>query len=258
MNEPSQTSTDATRGQDLRLRVEARKRELESAVERLPADDRSRQNLESVLSQVQGLLTGDLDNFPRVVAAELNTWLEASKHLDEYHRRANGGNGAKGAKAKGAKEAKATDDDGDASPTIPRAGFVTDIRGAVTENEDLHHVLYTAPHCQLAVMSLKPLEEIGAETHDVDQVFRIEGGSGVALVDGIRTPIRAGFVVVVPAGTPHNIVNTGSSPLRLLTLYAPPQHRDDVFHPTRADVEKDTEPEPDGSETSSPPRGAAS
>jgi mannose-6-phosphate isomerase-like protein (cupin superfamily) len=188
---------------------------------------------------VQGLLTGDLDNFPRVVAAELNTWLEASKHLDEYHRAV----AAEGETPTDAAEGETLTGTGDdSSPALVRAGLVIDIRGAVTENADLHHVLYTAPHCELAVMSLKPLEEITGDARDVDQVFRVEGGSGAAIVDGRRTPIRAGFVVVVPAGIPHHIVNTGSSPLRLCTLSAPPLHRDDVFHPTRADEEKDAEP----------------
>jgi hypothetical protein len=79
-------STDATRGQSLRARVEARQHELQAAVARLPADDSTRRDLEAALTQIKGLLTGDLDAIPNVVAVELNTWLEASKHLDEHHR----------------------------------------------------------------------------------------------------------------------------------------------------------------------------
>ena len=79
-------------------------------------------------------------------------------------------------------------------------------------------------------MALKPKEEIGAEVHKLDQFFRVEEGTGEAVLDGVRTAIQAGFAVVVPAGTNHNIVNTGSVPLKLYTLYAPPNHRDGVLH----------------------------
>ena len=90
-------------------------------------------------------------------------------------------------------------------------------------------------------MALKPREEIGAEVHKLDQFFRVEHGSGEAVLDGVRTAIRAGFAVVVPAGARHNIINTGTEPLKLYTLYAPPNHRDGVVHHTRADAEADTE-----------------
>ena len=84
-------------------------------------------------------------------------------------------------------------------------------------------------------------EEIGAEVHKLDQFFRVEEGSGEAILDGVRTAIKAGFAVVVPAGTKHNIINTGNAPLKLYTLYAPPNHRDGVVHHTRADAEADNE-----------------
>ena len=102
-------------------------------------------------------------------------------------------------------------------------------------------MLYTARNCQLVVMALKPKEEIGAEVHKLDQFFRVEQGTGEAVLDGVRTGIRAGFAVVVPAGTNHNIINTGSVPLKLYTLYAPPNHQDGVVHRTRAEAEKDDE-----------------
>ena len=90
-------------------------------------------------------------------------------------------------------------------------------------------------------MALKPHEEIGAEAHTLDQFFRVEEGTGEAVLNGVHTPIRGGFAVVVPAGTNHNIINTGSVPLKLYTLYAPPNHRDEVVHRTRADAEADNE-----------------
>ena len=120
-------------------------------------------------------------------------------------------------------------------------GFVQDIEKLAVANNEFRAVLYTAEHCQLVLMALKPKEEIGTEVHKLDQFFRVEEGTGEAVLDGVRTRIRAGFAVVVPAGAKHNIVNTGNVPLKLYTLYAPPNHRDGVVHHTRADAEADNE-----------------
>jgi len=120
-------------------------------------------------------------------------------------------------------------------------GFVQDIEGATVENEAFRRVLYTAKNCQLVVMALKPQEEIGLEVHHLDQFFRVEEGTGEAVLDGVHTVISAGFAVLVPSGTKHNIINTGSVPLKLYTLYAPPNHRDGVVHQTRAAAEADDE-----------------
>jgi len=120
-------------------------------------------------------------------------------------------------------------------------GFVQDIESLAVENAAFRRVLYTAKHCQLVLMALEPGEEIGAEVHTLDQFFRVEAGSGEAVLDGVRTAIRAGFAVVVPAGANHNIINTGTEPLKLYTIYSPPNHRDGVVHTTRADAEADDE-----------------
>ena len=121
-------------------------------------------------------------------------------------------------------------------------GFVQDSEGLAIKNEEFRRVLYTAKHCQLVVMALKCKEEIGAEVHKLDQFFRVEEGSGEAVLDGVRTAIQAGFAVVVAAGTNHNIINTGSVPLKLYTLATrPPNHRDGVVHPTRDEAEADNE-----------------
>lgn len=120
-------------------------------------------------------------------------------------------------------------------------GFVEDIEALSVKNLHFRHVLYTAKNCQLVLMSLKPTEEIGMEVHKLDQFFRVEEGSGEAILDGVHRSISAGFAIVVPAGANHNIVNTGTIPLNLYTLYAPPNHRDGVIHRTRDDAEKDTE-----------------
>ena len=116
-------------------------------------------------------------------------------------------------------------------------GFVQDIDTLTVENKDFRRVLYTSKHCQLVLMSLKAKEEIGAETHTLDQFFRVEMGSGEAILDGIRTRIHKGFAVLIPAGMLHNIVNTGNGVMKLYTLYAPPNHRDGTVHQTRNDAE---------------------
>jgi mannose-6-phosphate isomerase-like protein (cupin superfamily) len=120
-------------------------------------------------------------------------------------------------------------------------GFIEDIDALTIENKDFRRVLYTAKSCQLVVMSLKPKEEIGMETHGLDQFFRVEEGTGEAILDGITTKISEGSAVIVPAGAKHNIVNTGKHPLKLYTIYSPPNHRDGVVHHTRADALKDEE-----------------
>ena len=120
-------------------------------------------------------------------------------------------------------------------------GFVKDIESIAVKNAEFRRVLYTAKNCQLVVMALKPQEEIGAEVHTLDQFFRVEEGSGEAIIDGARTAITAGFGIIVPAGAKHNIVNTGSAPLKLYTIYSPPNHRDGVVHHSRGDTEADNE-----------------
>ena len=120
-------------------------------------------------------------------------------------------------------------------------GFVQDIEGLAVRNDKFRQVLYTAKNCQLVLMALKPNEDIGVETHKLDQFFRVEAGTGEVILDGVHTPIRDGFAIVVPAGTQHNVVNTGAVPMKLYTLYAPPNHRDGVVHLTRADAMQDKE-----------------
>jgi mannose-6-phosphate isomerase-like protein (cupin superfamily) len=100
---------------------------------------------------------------------------------------------------------------------------------------------YTAKNCQLVVMALKPTEQIGMEVHNLDQFFRVEEGTGEAVLNDVRTAISSGFAVLVPAGTNHNIINSGTVPLKLYTLYSPPNHRDGVVHRTRAEADADNE-----------------
>lgn len=119
-------------------------------------------------------------------------------------------------------------------------GFVKNIEELTERNEYFREVLFTAPHCQLVVMSLLPNEDIGEEVHTLDQFLRVESGEGKVFLDGESTDIKDGFAIVVPAGTKHNLVNTSSSrPLKLYTVYAPPQHRDGTIHKNKAEALED-------------------
>ena len=117
-------------------------------------------------------------------------------------------------------------------------GYHDDIEQQTKSNSDFRRVLYTGKHLQLVLMALKPGEEIGAEVHPKnDQFFRVDSGSGVVTIDGKDSKISDGFAVVVPAGARHNIKNDGTEPLKLYTLYGPPDHKDKTVHKTKADAE---------------------
>lgn len=118
-------------------------------------------------------------------------------------------------------------------------GFITNIEKDSLANENFRKVLYTAKNCQVVLMSLNPGEEIGAEVHHLDQFIRIEKGQGKAILDDAEHALSDGFVIVVPSGAMHNIINTGQDSMKLYTVYAPPNHKDKTVHVTRADAEKD-------------------
>jgi len=116
-------------------------------------------------------------------------------------------------------------------------GFVADIERMTEENASFRRVLYTGKQLQLVLMSIPPGEEIGEEVHrDRDQFFCVEDGKGVMWIDGHRTPIEDDFAILVPAGARHNVRNTGTEPLKLFTLYGPPEHADGTVHETKADA----------------------
>lgn len=120
-------------------------------------------------------------------------------------------------------------------------GYVGDIDTLTTTNNNFRQVLFTAKSCQLVVMSLLPLEEIGDEIHDVDQFFRIEKGIGKVIIDGVESIIKDGTAIIVPARCKHNVINTSDTEqLKLYTLYCPPHHKDQVIHTTKAAAEADT------------------
>ena len=117
-------------------------------------------------------------------------------------------------------------------------GYCDNIEQRTVENEDFRRVLYTGHNLQLVLMTLPPGCDIGEEVHpDRDQFFRIEEGSGVVRIDGVDNRVEDDFAVIVPAGASHNVINTGDAPLRLYTIYAPPEHKDGIVQSTKEEAE---------------------
>ena len=127
--------------------------------------------------------------------------------------------------------------------------YITNIEEATIKNDRFRKVLFTAEHSQLVVMSLKPGEDIGTETHQLDQFIRVEAGRGTAYLNGAEYPLEDGTAVVIPAGTEHNISNSGHEALKLYTIYSPPEHKDGVVHATKQDAVSDREDHFDGKTT---------
>ena len=115
--------------------------------------------------------------------------------------------------------------------------YATDLKHAAKQNKFFRKVLFTGVHSQLVLMTLRPFEEIGVEVHEVDQVLYAIEGEGEAFVDGIRYEFEKDCVLCVPAGSQHNVVNTGDEVLRLFTIYAPPQHAAGTIHETKEDAQ---------------------
>ena len=118
------------------------------------------------------------------------------------------------------------------------SGYAINIEQATIDNENFRRVLFTGPHSQLVLMALRPGEDIGLETHDAtDQFIRVESGQGEALIGGQRFALEDGTAIVIPAGSEHNVTNTSqTAPLKLYTVYTPPEHPDGTVHPTKADA----------------------
>ena len=123
--------------------------------------------------------------------------------------------------------------------------FVENLEKQTVENTNFRKVISTNGHSQLVLMSLEPMEEIGMETHpNVDQFFRIEEGFGKAVLDGTEYEFSAGFGIVIPAGTEHNIINTSATDnLKVYTIYSPANHPDGTIQATKAEAEEAEEKE---------------
>lgn len=119
-------------------------------------------------------------------------------------------------------------------------GFIGNIEAETLHNKNFRKVLYTAKHCQLVLMSLKPNEEIGEEVHtENDQFFRFEKGFGKCIIDGQTYEVKDGDAVIVPAGAKHNIINSDAiSDLKIYTIYSPAHHKDGIVRLTKKDAEE--------------------
>ena len=114
--------------------------------------------------------------------------------------------------------------------------FNDDIKKMAKKNTDFRREILTNEHSQIVLMSIEPGDEIGEETHDVDQVLVFVKGKGEAVLDGERSPIRKSSLVAVPAGTLHNFINTGDKPLKLFTIYSPPEEAPGTVHRNKAEA----------------------
>ncbi len=112
-----------------------------------------------------------------------------------------------------------------------------DIAAHAMRNKDFRREILTNEHSQIVLMSIEPGDEIGEETHDGDQILFFVSGKGRAELDGKKRQIKENSLVVVPAGTLHNFINTGDEPLKLFTVYAPPEEEPGTVHKTKAEAE---------------------
>ncbi|GIJ46521.1 hypothetical protein Val02_34070 [Virgisporangium aliadipatigenens] len=106
------------------------------------------------------------------------------------------------------------------------------------KSADFRRVLWTGKHTQLVIMTVPVDGEIGEEVHEVDQILTFVSGAGEAKVGGQTRKVVQGDLVVVPAGTKHNFINTGPNPLVLYTVYGPPEHADGAVHKTKEEADR--------------------
>lgn len=121
-----------------------------------------------------------------------------------------------------------------------KKGYIVNIEEETLTNTDYRRVLYTGENSQLVVMSIEPGDEIGEEVHELDQFIRIEKGQAkVVLNQTDEHMLEDDFAVIIPAGTAHNVINTGEEVLKLYSIYTPPEHKDGTVHPTKADEKEE-------------------
>jgi mannose-6-phosphate isomerase-like protein (cupin superfamily) len=119
------------------------------------------------------------------------------------------------------------------------SGYSINLEERTLAGNNFREVLYTTQRSQLVIMTLQPGDAIGLEKHEGhDQFIRVEAGQGVAILDGEHHALGDGVAVVIPAGTEHNVINTSArEPMRLYTLYTPPEHPDGIVHATKAEAD---------------------
>ncbi len=118
-----------------------------------------------------------------------------------------------------------------------KTGYNANIENLTAQNDNFREVVYTGEHMQLVLMSLLPGEEIGLETHpDNDQFFRFESGEGKVVINDSEYTVGDGDVVIIPAGSEHNVINTGSDSLKMYTIYSPAHHADGTIHQTKEEA----------------------
>jgi mannose-6-phosphate isomerase-like protein (cupin superfamily) len=123
-----------------------------------------------------------------------------------------------------------------------KRGFSTNIEQDTLDNDNFRKVLYTGKHMQMVVMTLNPGEEIGMETHlTIDQFFRFEAGHGKCIINGNEYDVTDGSGIIIPAGSEHNIINTGNVALQMYTIYTPPNHKDGIVFATKEEASKSKE-----------------
>lgn len=119
-------------------------------------------------------------------------------------------------------------------------GFVSNIEKDTLDNQDYRRVLFTAKNMQLVLMNLKPGEEIGTETHDLDQFFRFEAGQGQVVINKTKHSVKDGDAIIIPQGAQHNIINTSKTEdLKLYSIYSPPNHKKGTVHKTKKDEKEE-------------------
>jgi mannose-6-phosphate isomerase-like protein (cupin superfamily) len=123
-----------------------------------------------------------------------------------------------------------------------KKGFHTNIEKDTVDNENFRKVLYTGDHLQLVLMSLKPGEEIGVETHTtIDQFFRFDEGKGKCIINDTQYDVKDGDCIIIPAGSKHNIINDSNKLLKLYSIYSPPNHKDGIVFKTKEEAEESKE-----------------
>lgn len=119
-------------------------------------------------------------------------------------------------------------------------GYINNIEKETKDNKDYRRVLYTGNYSQLVVMSIEPGDEIGEEVHGLDQFIRIEEGKGKLIINKTEEhEVEDDWAFIIPAGVWHNVINTGDEPLKLYSIYSPPEHKDGVLQSTKADEEEE-------------------